>query len=241
MSPRSPTASTRLRPRDAFLPPAAPAPTDGGSDALLLWQLADSAFPTGSFGHSGGLEAAVQMGAVPGPSELEAYLHAALVQCGHSSLLLAIAAHTDPDRLPDLDALADAFLINHVANRASRLQGQTFRAAAERCLGVSLPETPWNHQAPVFGGATRRLHLPLETAARLYLFLQLRCWISAAIRLGIIGPLHAQTLQHDFAPTLEQVLAASLQRSIDDLTQTSPLLELWQGTHDRLYSRLFQS
>jgi urease accessory protein UreF len=29
--------------------------------------------------------------------------------------------------------------------------------------------------------------------------------------------------------------------SLDDLAQTTPLLDVWQGAQDRLYSRLFQS
>jgi len=29
--------------------------------------------------------------------------------------------------------------------------------------------------------------------------------------------------------------------SLDDIAQTAPSLELWQGAQDRLYSRLFQS
>ena len=29
--------------------------------------------------------------------------------------------------------------------------------------------------------------------------------------------------------------------TLDDIAQTAPLLELWQGAQDRLYSRLFQS
>ena len=35
-----------------------------GDNQWLLWQLADSAFPTGGFAHSGGLEAAWQNGEV---------------------------------------------------------------------------------------------------------------------------------------------------------------------------------
>ena len=29
--------------------------------------------------------------------------------------------------------------------------------------------------------------------------------------------------------------------TLDDIAQTSPLLDIWQGAQDRLYSRLFQS
>jgi urease accessory protein len=35
----------------------------------LLWQLADSAFPTGGFAHSGGLEAAWQHGEIRNSAE----------------------------------------------------------------------------------------------------------------------------------------------------------------------------
>ena len=37
---------------------------------FLLLQLADSAFPTGGFAHSGGLEAAYQLGEIDGPEGL---------------------------------------------------------------------------------------------------------------------------------------------------------------------------
>jgi urease accessory protein UreF len=30
-------------------------------------------------------------------------------------------------------------------------------------------------------------------------------------------------------------------RGVDEVAATSPLLEIWQGSHDRLYSRLFQT
>jgi urease accessory protein UreF len=29
--------------------------------------------------------------------------------------------------------------------------------------------------------------------------------------------------------------------AIEDAAQTAPLVDLWQASHDRLYSRLFQS
>ncbi len=71
--------------------------------------------------------------------------------------------------------------------------------------------------------------------------MHLRGWISAAVRLNIVGPLEGQTIQHQLADAAEAVATRFGEVALDDVAQTAPLLDLWQGTQDRLYSRLFQS
>jgi urease accessory protein len=65
--------------------------------------------------------------------------------------------------------------------------------------------------------------------------------LAAAVRLGIAGSYDAQRLQHDM--TAAMLAVADRSRALDerDLAQTAPLVDLLQATHDRLYSRLFQS
>ena len=41
----------------------------------FTWQIIDSAFPTGAFAHSYGLEAAWQHGEIGGPAQLKAFMH----------------------------------------------------------------------------------------------------------------------------------------------------------------------
>ncbi len=62
-----------------------------------------------------------------------------------------------------------------------------------------------------------------------------------AIRLGIVGPMEGQALQHRLSPVAGEILATCEVLTVAEATQTAPLLEIWQGTQDRLYSRLFQS
>src|SRR3989442_8297879 len=98
----------------------------------LVWQVVDSAFPTGAFAHSWGLEGAWQQREIETPAALEAFVRASVQQTAYASIPLVNAAYCHPDRLERLDELADAFLLNAVANRASRVQGRTLVTTACR-------------------------------------------------------------------------------------------------------------
>jgi urease accessory protein len=220
------------------------------SQEWLLWQLADSAFPTGGFAHSGGIEAAWQHGELREPDQLRGYLEASLEQFGHASLPFMTAAHEAPSHWAEHDRLCDCFTSNHVANRASRLQGQALLASAARIFAkaqlremreAAAEQAACCHLAPMFGVVMDALGLELERAARLFVFSHLRGLIAAAVRLGVVGPLQAQTLQQELYAPAEQVLLRCRELGVNEIAQTAPLLDIWQGAQDRLYSRLFQS
>jgi urease accessory protein len=214
----------------------------------LTWQIVDSAFPTGVFAHSWGLEAAWQQGEVENLDALRGFVEAAIQQTGYASLPLVNDAYRSPDQLETLDALADAFLLNAIANRASRIQGRTLLGTAGR-IWPSAALAAWQaradatraHIAPVAGVTFRAIGLPLPTAQRVVLYGAVRGVLSAAVRLGITGSFGAQRMQYECSPCLERIADRCGALSIDDLAQTAPVLDLLQAGHDRLYSRLFQS
>ncbi len=214
----------------------------------LVWQVVDSAFPTGAFAHSYGLEAAWQHGEVEDVNALRRFLDAALCQAGHASLPFVTAAHRDMRQLEALDALNDAFLVNPVANRASRVQGRTLLATAARVWPSAVTRglaagvgRGTSHLAPASGAVFAAIGLSLASAQRVSLFGVARGVLSAAVRLGLIGSYEAQRLQHACGPRLDEVLEECGTLEIADVAQTAPLLALLQANHDRLYSRLFQS
>jgi urease accessory protein len=216
----------------------------------LIWQLADSAFPTGGFAHSGGLEAAWQHGEIRSRGDFINFVETSLQQLGHGSLPFMRSAWAEPGRLTELDAHFDVFTTNHVTNRASRLQGRAFWMAVERSFpSVSLEELRPQieaegfcaHLPPMFGAVTAALGLKEPDVVQVFFFCYLRGLIASAVRLGIIGPMEAQAMQYRLSAKAQAVALECADIAVEDAAQTAPLLDLWQGAQDRLYSRLFQS
>jgi urease accessory protein len=217
---------------------------------LLVWQLIDSAFPSGGFAHSAGLEAAVQHGHVADSAGVRAFARQSLAQCGRSALPLVTAAHRCPADVAQLDELCDIFLSNPVGNRASRAQGRALLTAIARSfpqsamtpLGARVRmDAAAGHYAPLLGTLFNLLDVTLVDTQRAFLFVASRSVSSAAVRLGLIGAYEAQTIQADLAPHIDMVIHECGALAPHDIAQTAPLIDLFQSTHDRLYSRLFQS
>ncbi len=214
----------------------------------LTWQLVDSAFPTGGFAHSAGLESAWQHGEVVDAADLQRFVASAILQAGYGALPVMNAVYRAPDRFEEMDALTDAFLTNAVANRASRVQGRAWIASSVRIWGTPAlaalagraAGTP-SHVAPLMGASLAVHGVPLESAQRVVLFAAARAPIAAAVRLGLVGSYEAQRIQAAAAPDLDAVLARCAGFDERDLAQTAPIPDLLLAGHDRLYSRLFQS
>ena len=207
----------------------------------LVWQIVDSAFPAGGFAHSFGLEAAWQQGEVNAAS-LPAFVRDAIAQAGHSGLPFMLAAFDDPESLALFDERCDAFLRNTVANRASRVQGRAWIGTVSRSFpDVDVRGIGNRHFAPIFGATMRVMGIERAEAARMFLFGVARGTLSAAVRLGIVGTNEGQRVLSQLGEDLDRIIRRCSDLAIDDAAQTSPLIDLWQASHDRLYSRLFQS
>jgi urease accessory protein len=245
----------------------------------IVLQLADSAFPTGGFAHSAGLEACLQSGEVRGAAGVEQFAGELIDQLAHGSLPMVGAVHDEPARLIEIDGFAGATLWSHVARRASTTQGRALLDVAARSFGHQatpvdervallrgeIEDGPANlvearaalsrgelegHLAPAFGFVTRVLGIDRDQAVATFLHLGVRSALSAAVRLGAIGPTESQAMHLRLHPNLDAALTSAREDArlrgaralgLEDIAQPSPILELIQTTQDRLYSRLFQS
>ena len=211
----------------------------------LLLQLVDGAFPAGGFAHSAGLEPSLHL---RGIGELEPFVDEALWQTGRSALPFVRRACEKPAELASLDALFDASSTSHVGNRASRAQGRSLAGAACRvferpevlAIGAHARLGPAHH-AVMFGAIFGVVGMSVSDTQMAWLHGSLRGMLSAAVRLGVVGPLEAQQIQASRTGLLDAVIAACGGLDVGDAAMTAPLLEMFGALHDRLDGRLFQS
>jgi urease accessory protein len=216
-----------------------------------LLHLADSALPTGSFAYSYGLESSLTFGLLRTETEFRAYLYSFLQQVvGFELPFVTSAAQASDGALAPLLLEYDAQLLTPALHRASLTQGKSWlkllvtfypeaglAELADELTQQALPA----HFVPLFGLGLGRTGFVAADIQLTYLHLALRDQLSAAIRLGFIGPMAGHRLQHDFYGVFDNLLAAADIRPYTEATRCTVLLDVAQILHDDIYSRLFQN
>ncbi|KAJ1652625.1 hypothetical protein IWQ61_007081 [Dispira simplex] len=242
-------------------------------ETWLVWQLVDSALPTGGFVASSGLETAFQLGYVTTPRALDRFIASSVHTYAHSTLpfvtdtYLLVQDHSPAGltektlaHMQSLDQLYHVQNTHAAVRRASVAQGSSLLTLYlksftnypndQQLNQVQLVReyksavrqgTTQGHFPVSFGLVARCLSLSLEKAQQLFLFMFVRQIISAAVRLNIVGPYHAQIALTTAKLPTERVLAITRTLRSPEACQTSPTVDIFQGTHDRLYSRIFNS
>jgi urease accessory protein len=99
------------------------------------------------------------------------------------------------------------------------------------------------HLGPLFGAIAAALGLDIHQTAYVFMLAHVKALQSAAVRASIFGPFQAQKL---LASTeIQQCIAHAIDKgwdvNIEDAGQSVPVMDLWMGRHEMLYSRIFNS
>lgn len=188
---------------------------------LRLLQLSDSSFPSGGFAFSNGLETLANEDVLYDTGDIEGYLRGQLVTRWTSFdrwfLAAALEAHDDIGALGELDWLCEAQ--NSVASlaAASRRMGRAMLSSHQRIgtpfagayLTALREEAVPGHLPVVQGLIAAALALPRAAAEASALYQLVSAALTAAVRLGRLGALEAQSVYTALAPHMAAVLQAA--------------------------------
>lgn len=209
---------------------------------LRLLQLADSAFPTGAYAFSDGLETLTVRGAVRTPADLTAFLAGQLAHGWGTQDVpaCALAWGADTGTLTDLDALLDDLKLVPGPRHASTRVGTNLRRAAAH-VWPELPLLPTRHHATTFGALAHALGASRPETVSAYVSGWLLGRATSATRLMKLGGLDAQRCASACEDSAQTCIHAALTATPDDLCTFTPLLDLAASEQAGLDARLFQT
>ncbi|KAF1851128.1 uncharacterized protein K460DRAFT_270695 [Cucurbitaria berberidis CBS 394.84] len=99
------------------------------------------------------------------------------------------------------------------------------------------------HLAPLWGLVTKVLSIPLHESAYIFLFSHARAVVSAAVRASVMGPYQAQAVlaSSELQNRIRGLVDQAWHKTVEDAGQSVPVMDLWVGRHEKLYSRIFNS
>jgi urease accessory protein len=240
--------------------------TDGRTSELqslvTVLQLNDSAFPSGRYTLSYGLEALVQTGHLIAPADastMSAVLGDTIrngvapsdgvaLACAHRAA--AGGSEVDLEWLAEVDRRLTAVKLAREAREASMRTGRAVLATAAASLEapaltgyaerINTGASAGNH-AVVVGLLSALLGVPRLQAGVGELYAFSSGWVSAAIRLGLVNHRTAQGLLHRARPVIAEAALKVIDQDVGQIHSCTPLLDVMAMRHEQAEVRLFAS
>jgi urease accessory protein len=215
---------------------------------LAALQLGDSAFPSGAFTQSYGLETLVAERAVSSAADLAAVLAAHLRhRLAAADLPSLLAAHRaasagEVDLVLRIDAALTAVKMTREDRQASHRIGARLIAEAKRLAPHPVfDSTPPNNAAVAFALAGFAMGLSPRESALTYAYSFASSLVSASMRLLRIGHGEAQGVLSRSHALIERAVDDADSVPWDALCPFAPRLDLAAARHERSSTRLFAS
>ena len=215
----------------------------------------DSFFPSGGYAFSGGLEAAVQGGAVRDAEELSRYVVESLTTgMGEREAVAVGMAHEAYvsgvlETAFNADRELEAMKLGRESRTASRQMGrQVMRLAADQrarqplieeyLAAVEAEQTP-GHLAVTVGLTLAAAGWSKKDTIAAFLYQAATGFVAAAMKLLPIGQREGQRLLECWLGVIEPISLKAAHQQV--LQSWSPIQDIYAMRHNRLESRLFRS
>jgi urease accessory protein len=216
-----------------------------------LMQLADSFFPSGMFGLSGGLESLVKTGRVKNRNDVLRFIRQQMkfqivpCDCAVLAAVMGAAKKRDVERAAAADNRCYSMkLVREVRTASARSGRQMLNClvnmtddgfAKKFYAKVEAKESAGTYPA-CLAVAASALHIPEKSALRMMLYSYCVSIVGSAVRLGVITHIEGQGILTRLAG---DVNSAKASKNIGELWQLAPLAEILQMQHEQDDSRMF--
>ncbi|GAB6152335.1 urease accessory protein UreF [Desulfosporosinus burensis] len=216
---------------------------------LRLMQLADSAFPSGGFTQSFGLETFIQGDDIKTKQELAQFMQTFLYFTWRPTDLLAVklawkaALQSDMKHLYLLDKRLNAMKLPSESREGSVKMGRRLR----QLLGEIDPNYfsgvhfPYGHQGIILGHYGAVVGIELTSLLAAYAHMTTASLIANGVRAIPLGQTSGQQVLALLQPLLDTCIQWATTATAKDWGGSAPAFD-WAGmAHERLYSRIFMS
>ncbi len=220
-------------------------------DLLTVLQHADSAFPSGSFAFSNGIEGLASLNAPLDRDGLQnvvtMFLHHRWATSDRVALSLAHRTDGDLDRVMEVDRAIDAATLCEPLRAGSKRNGNALLAAHVRlqthgavALRTLIADGKAHGHLPVVQGFVWRARGMSEPdAVAVSGYSTAAGLVAAAVRLGRIGAVEAQTVLASVLVTVADLLAPVTPAA--EIMSFMPWVDAAASRHARAHMRLFAS
>ena len=229
--------------------------TDEMEQELGVMQLSDSFFPTGIFATSNGLEFLFTEKKIQGMTDLIEMVRTNIIQQIGPSDCVALAnafdsaSKHDFDKVCEVDNIVFAIkLIKEIRNASVRSGVQLIKCVSEFVKDDEILNQYKNNIIknksygifPVaFAICCNALKIKKEKSMMMFLYGFTVGIVGAALRLGLIHHFEGQKIIHSIKPIISKTVKEYSNKSLFEIWQFTPQIDIVQMSHEKMDSKMF--
>jgi urease accessory protein len=222
----------------------------------------DSAFPTGSYAHSFGMETYIQSGKIKDEEDLFSFCQSYLINnlaCGEGIFLKEVyqtareglvSGEINWEQIIELEHRCHIFKATAELRKASLMMGKQFLKAVralynypllEKWQELIITERVYGDYAVNYGLLMAAMGIELEIALGAFLYSTISALVYNAIRAVPLGQQAGISVLYRLLPLCGEMARSITEKDQGDIYNQTPALDIASIQHQHLYTRLFIS
>ena len=222
---------------------------------LGVMQLSDSFFPTGIFATSNGLEFLFTEKKIKGMTDLIEMIRINIIQQIGPSDCVALANAFDSANKQDFDKVVEADSMVFATKSIKEIRSASVRSGVQliKCVSEFVKDDKILNQYkknviknkahgvfPVsFAVCCNALKIKKEKSMAMMLYGFTVGIVGAALRLGLIQHFEGQKIIHSIKPIISQTIKEYSNKSLFEMWQFAPQVDIFQMSHEKMDSKMF--